>query len=64
MDDANRQLALLFKTLATLRIDAALFDDVDALRWSGATPGFAAIALKFGDTRLGERVLELERRVA
>jgi 5'-3' exonuclease len=61
---ANRPLALLFKTLATLRIDAPLFADVDALRWQGAMPGFAAIAQKFGDTRLGERVLELERRVA
>jgi 5'-3' exonuclease len=61
---ANRQLALLFKTLATLRIDAPLFADVDALRWQGSMPGFAAIAQKFGDTRLGERVLELERRVA
>src|SRR5690606_20663513 len=30
-------LALLFKTLATLRTDAALFSDVDELRWRGPT---------------------------
>src|SRR4029453_7173857 len=33
--------ALLFKTLATLRTDAALFDSVDQLRWSGPKPAFA-----------------------
>jgi 5'-3' exonuclease len=34
--------ALLFRTLATLRTVIALFDDVDDLRWKGATPAFAA----------------------
>ena len=33
----RRERALLFKTLATLRIDAPLFDNVDRLRWSGPT---------------------------
>ena len=32
---ADRERALLFRTLATLRTDIALFDDVDALRWNG-----------------------------
>src|SRR5215212_5428372 len=31
----NRELALLFKILATLRADAVLFEDVEELRWSG-----------------------------
>ncbi len=31
----RRDLALLFKDLATLRTDARLFDDVDQLRWRG-----------------------------
>lgn len=31
----DRELALLFRHLATLRSDIALFDDVDALRWTG-----------------------------
>jgi 5'-3' exonuclease len=37
----ERDRALLFRTLATLRTDIALFDDVDQLRWNGPTPGFA-----------------------
>src|ERR1700688_540321 len=36
--------ALLFRTLATLRTDIALFDDVEQLRWNGPKPGFDAIA--------------------
>jgi 5'-3' exonuclease len=31
----DRDLALLFRTLATLRTDIPLFDDVETLRWSG-----------------------------
>lgn len=60
---ASRELALLFKTLATLRTDAPLFGDVDELRWRGATSAFAAVAEKIGDARLLERVLALENRV-
>jgi len=40
----KRELALLFKNLATLRTDAPLFDDVDALRWRGPSPAFTAFA--------------------
>jgi len=36
--------AILFRTLATLRTDITLFDDVDQLRWNGPMPGFDAIA--------------------
>jgi 5'-3' exonuclease len=39
----NRDLALLFRTLATLRTDIALFEDVDQLRWSGPAPAFDEI---------------------
>jgi 5'-3' exonuclease len=31
----DRELALLFRTLATLRTDFPLFDDVEVLRWNG-----------------------------
>jgi 5'-3' exonuclease len=48
----RRDLALLFKTLATLRTDAALFADVDELRWHGPTKGFSACAERYGDPRL------------
>jgi 5'-3' exonuclease len=36
--------ALLFRKLATLRTDIALFDDVEQLRWNGPKPEFDAIA--------------------
>lgn len=36
----ERDRALLFRTLATLRTDIALFDDVDQLRWKGPSPAF------------------------
>jgi 5'-3' exonuclease len=37
---ARRELALLFKKLATLRTDAPLFRDIDELRWRGPTNEF------------------------
>jgi len=42
----ERDLALLFRTLATLRTDITLFGDVDELRWNGPTPGFADLAAR------------------
>jgi 5'-3' exonuclease len=60
--DQNRELALLFKRLATLRIDAPLFGDVEQLRWRGATAGFAAMSQAIGDARLAPRVHDLEER--
>ncbi|PAP92010.1 5'-3' exonuclease [Mesorhizobium wenxiniae] len=47
--------ALLFKTLATLRSDAPTFEDVDDLRWMGATDFFAAFCEKASEPRLLER---------
>ena len=40
----ERDRALLFRTLATLRTDLPLFDNVDELKWTGPTPAFAALA--------------------
>jgi 5'-3' exonuclease len=51
----NRELALLFKILATLRSDAQLFDDVDELRWRGPTDDFAAHAERIGADRVLQR---------
>jgi 5'-3' exonuclease len=51
----RQKLALLFKALATLRVDAPLFEDVEALRWVGPTEALAEIASRFSDTRLLER---------
>jgi len=36
----EREQAMLFRTLATLRTDIALFEEVDELRWNGPKPGF------------------------
>jgi len=51
----RRNLALLFKDLATLRTNAPLFEDVDELRWRGPTGDFAAFAEKVGDARIVAR---------
>jgi 5'-3' exonuclease len=52
----NRERALLFKQLATLRTDAPLFPNVEHLRWKGATKAFSSLAEKIGGPRLAERV--------
>jgi 5'-3' exonuclease len=53
----RRALALLFKDLATLRTDAPLFRNVDALRWRGPTSVFAAWTKRMEAPRLLERGL-------
>jgi 5'-3' exonuclease len=52
----NRDQALLFKNLATLRTDAPLFSNVDELEWKGATPAFAGWPEKMDDKRIQARV--------
>jgi 5'-3' exonuclease len=42
----DRDRALLFRDLATLRTHLPLFDSVDALRWEGPTSEFAAVAAR------------------
>ena len=51
----ERDRALLFKKLATLRTDAPLFKKVEALRWRGMTPAFTAWAKRIGAPKLLER---------
>jgi 5'-3' exonuclease len=53
----TRDLALLFKDLATLRTDAALFGEVDELRWHSPTSAFAPYAQRIGAERVLERCL-------
>lgn len=63
----NRELALLFKHLATLSIDAPLFSptldgvvrNVNQLRWQGPTSAFAVMTKKFGIERLNVRLEKL-----
>jgi 5'-3' exonuclease len=59
----KQQDALLFKDLATLRTDAPLFDDVEQLRWSGATKEFAVFAERIDEPGLLRRVEQLEKRM-
>jgi 5'-3' exonuclease len=47
----ERDQACLFRTLATLRSEIALFGDVDELRWQGPAPGFEEIAARFDSAR-------------
>ena len=62
LKEGNRESAFLFKTLATLRIDAPLFSDVEELRWRGAMSSFAPMAERMGDDRLAKRVVDLASR--
>jgi 5'-3' exonuclease len=43
----ERDQAFLFRSLATLRGDIRLFENVDELKWQGPAPSFAALAKRF-----------------
>jgi 5'-3' exonuclease len=43
----QRDRALLFRSLATLRTDVPLFQNVEDLQWRGPTPAFEAFAARF-----------------
>ena len=45
----RRELALLFKRLATLKTDAPLFKKVSELKWASPTPMFVEWAERLGD---------------
>ena len=53
---AQRERALLFKNLATLRTDAPLFADIDEIEWRGPTPAFADWPQRMDDKRIQARV--------
>jgi 5'-3' exonuclease len=59
---SERDRALLFKTLATLRTDAPLFADVDELEWKGPTPAFEEWAARIDDKRLLARCAKAAAR--
>jgi 5'-3' exonuclease len=48
----QKEKALLFKRLATLRTDAKLFSDVDELLWRGPGDAFAALTTKMNEPKL------------
>lgn len=45
--ERDRELAMLFRDLATLRTDIPLFDNVDQLEWHGPTPAFQQMKARF-----------------
>ncbi len=53
----NYKEALLFRELSTLRIDVPLKEDLDGLKWRGATPRLKKICHELGDERISERVM-------
>ena len=59
-DEVNkRELALLFKDLATLRTDIPLFKSVEQLRWQKPLSSFESMAEKIGEPRLADRINKL-----
>jgi 5'-3' exonuclease len=52
----NWDSALLFRTLATLRQDAPVMQDVEDLRWRGAQEGFAELCVEMKMPELWEKV--------
>lgn len=51
----QRDLAFLFRDLATLRVDRSLLDDVETLRWAGPTPRFPSVCEELGASGLAQR---------
>ncbi len=60
----QRELALLFKKLATLRSDEPLFDTIEALCWRGPSADFEACAVSLGAPKLAERARRQTARLA
>jgi 5'-3' exonuclease len=56
---AQRELALLFRVLATLRVDRSLLGSVDQLRWRGPTPELAGLCRRIDAAPLAERAARL-----
>jgi 5'-3' exonuclease len=59
---SERENALLFRKLATLRDDIPLFKDPDELRWQGETPAFAAIGAQLDGARTESRRKNSDKR--
>lgn len=55
----QRELAMLFRNLATLRIDPSLLVAVDDLAWTGPTPAFVGVAQQLEAPGLAARATRL-----
>jgi 5'-3' exonuclease len=56
--------ALLFRTLATLRVDVPVFDTVEDLRWKGARPNFEEYCRRMKATDLLRRITSAGSKVS
>jgi len=63
LNDSNRKLALLFKELATLRVDAPVYGKLSELQWSGVTEKLGPLAEKMGDVNLPKRAARVTNRI-
>ena len=59
--ESSRELAYLFRDLATLRKQEPLFNSVETLRWSGATPSFEEMAASLEAPELWGRAKAIVR---
>ena len=59
----NRELALLFRTVATIADDAPTFDRLDELRWMGPTSEFPELMGRMGGDHLIERAEKSKARI-
>ena len=55
--------ALLFRTLATLRLDVPVFDSIDNLHWQGPAPGFAQYCDRLRAPDLVRRAMERSTQI-
>ena len=60
---SNWNDAVLFRTLATLRLDVPVFDSIDELRWRGPTAGFAECCRKMKADGLLQRIKAAKSKV-
>ena len=60
--EEHRALAMLFRTLATLRTDVPVFETVDELRWRGPTPDFEVVAKQLGVPALWDRARRISAK--
>jgi 5'-3' exonuclease len=56
--------ALLFRTLATLRLDVPVFDSIEDLRWKGPHPAFEDLCRRLKSPALWTRAAKLMNRPA
>jgi 5'-3' exonuclease len=59
---SQRRLAMLFKDLATLRVDRSLLPDVEGLRWAGPTPLFDEVCQQIDARSLATAAARVARR--